>query len=339
MTDRVAPILLGDSLAMRRVRAFIARVAGADLPVLIQGPTGSGKELVAQALHRASARPGRFVPFNVCAVSETMFEDVVFGHVRGAFTGAMSDSAGYLAEADRGTVLLDEIGGLAQSVQPKLLRAIETREFRPVGGRVDRYSDFRLVAATNEDLMRLVGAGRFRTDLAYRLSGIVIEVPSLVERIEDIPLLARHFAAGMSRVLAHEVTLGSDAVDVLVTEPWPGNVRQLRRVVEAAVVLAERSVVGRAEILAALGRGRGSSREGPAAAFRRQRLLDILGQVGWDTAAAARVLGVHRVTVYRRLQRLGVIRPVGDQRDAVAGPDRRHPLAADSQDASPQTGA
>src|SRR5919106_5556708 len=143
----ISKLLIGESLAMRTLRGDILAIAESHLPVLIQGETGTGKELVAEALHLASARSGRFVPFNVCAISESMFEDALFGHVRGAFTGAVSDSIGYLMEADRGTVFLDEIGSLPLSAQTKLLRAVETQQFRPVGARSDRRSDFRVVTA------------------------------------------------------------------------------------------------------------------------------------------------------------------------------------------------
>jgi two-component system response regulator AtoC len=332
MTDPSHPALVGESLAIRRMRALIAKVAPTDLPVLIQGPTGSGKELVAQALHYESKRRGRFVPFNVCAISETMFEDIVFGHVRGAFTGATTDSIGYLAEADKGTVLLDEIGALTLPLQPKLLRAIETREFRPVGGRLDRRSEFRVVASTNEDLMRMVDAGAFRSDLAYRLAGAVIQVPPLRDRIEDVPLLARHFAAAMSGTAGVSVHLASDAMDTLIDHSWPGNVRELRRVVEATVVLGERETIGRGEVLEALGQVNRSSGDPARNGFPRQRLLAILKQAGWDTAAAARLLGVHRVTVYRRMRQLGVTLPARIERDLSASvPLGMRPPSADAQ--------
>ena len=170
--------LIGDSTAMHHLRAQITRVASSQIPVLIEGPTGSGKELVAQALHRESERKGPLVAVNVCAIADTMFEDAMFGHVRGAFSGAIGDHTGYLLEAHRGTVFLDEIGSLAIGAQIKLLRALETHEFRPVGARGDRTSDFRLIAATNVPLAKAVSEGAFRADLAFRLSGVVIRVPS-----------------------------------------------------------------------------------------------------------------------------------------------------------------
>src|SRR5678816_48003 len=171
--------LIGDSFPMQRLRALIARVAPTNVPVLIEGATGTGKELVAAMLHRLSGRGGAFVPFNVCALPDSMFEDALFGHVKGAYTGAAGDTLGYLREANGGTAFFDEISGLALGLQPKLLRAIETRTIRAVGSSRDVTSDFRVVAATNECLDELVDAGRFRADLNHRLSGLVLTVPTL----------------------------------------------------------------------------------------------------------------------------------------------------------------
>lgn len=189
----LSELLIGESLPMRRLRAHIASVARTDLPVLIHGETGTGKELVAQALHLASSRTGAFVAFNVCAIPEALFESALFGHVRGAFTGATGDSVGYLAEAHHGTVFLDEIGSLSLSLQAKLLRAIETRSFRPVGARQDRSSSFRVAAATNVSVEALVGGDSFRSDLVHRLCGDLIAVPPLREHADDIPCLVEHF--------------------------------------------------------------------------------------------------------------------------------------------------
>ncbi|HJR63809.1 MAG TPA: sigma 54-interacting transcriptional regulator, partial [Gemmatimonadaceae bacterium] len=228
---------------MARVRELVRQIAPTELSVLIEGPTGAGKELVAQAMHAASRRSGRLVAFNVCAIAETMFEDALFGHVRGAFTGATSDAAGYLVEADKGTVFLDEISGLAMGMQAKLLRVLETREFRPVGARLDRRSDFRVVAATNEPLATLLAERRIRADLAYRLGGVVIQVPSLRERPEDVPVLACRFMERARASCGIAVRLSGEALHALQQYDWPGNVRELKNVVERAAVLAEGAVV------------------------------------------------------------------------------------------------
>ena len=251
------------------------KIAPLSLPVLLQGPTGSGKELVARALHAGSGRSGRFVAFNVCAIAETMFEDALFGHVRGAFSGAVMDAPGYLREADRGSLFLDEIGALSLAAQPKLLRAIELKEFRPVGARDDRRSDFRVIAATNERISRLVELDRFRVDLAHRLSAVIIDVPSLSQRVDDIPLLVEHFACSVRPALAVS-PFSVAAVQRLQSQEWSGNVRELRAVVEALVECAERFPISREDVSDVL-RQRQSS---PAAVelFARRRLLDVLLQ-------------------------------------------------------------
>lgn len=305
--DRIiAPWMIGESNAIQQIRSLIARIAPTGLPVLIQGPTGVGKELVAEALHAASGRPGRFVAFNVCAIADTMFEDTLFGHVRGAFTGATADARGYMTEADHGTLFLDEIGGLDLKAQAKLLRAVETRSYRPVGGRSDQRSDFRVVSATNVPLGQLVESGAFRSDLAHRLTGITIEVPPLHQRQADIQLLAAHFAnrAAPDRM----VCISNGAISVLKRYEWPGNVRQLRQVIERSIALSDRTVLGRAEVELAL-RYEPQHLQADSNDFERRRFVEILDSCNWDTERAARRVGVHRSTIYRRMQRLGIAAP------------------------------
>jgi len=301
----LAALLIGRSQAIERVRSLIRKVGPSTLPVLIQGPTGSGKELVAQALHLASGRTGSFVAFNVCSIAETIFEDTLFGHVRGAFTGAVGDTDGYLKESDRGTLFLDEISGLPLAAQVKLLRAIESKEFRPIGARKDHRSDFRLISATNDRLDHVVREGRFRSDLLYRLRGIVIELPPLSARLEDVPLLARFFARGQLNQHGAETQLSEGAIDALLQHDWPGNVRELRAVVQCAIALSECASVSRAECLRAASLS-GDTRQlvKRRADLVAQRLLEVLEQTGWDVDATAILLGVHRATVYRRLGRL-----------------------------------
>ncbi|HEV8446143.1 MAG TPA: sigma 54-interacting transcriptional regulator [Gemmatimonadaceae bacterium] len=302
MTDRPGDVaIVGESAPMRELRALIARVAPTRLPVLIEGPTGSGKELVAAQLHRASGRTGALVAFNVCAIGDTMFEDALFGHVRGAYTGAIGEAMGFLREANGGTAFFDEISGLPLPLQAKLLRAIETGVFRPIGAARDARSDFRPIAATNDDLAELVRDGRFRADLWHRLSGVVLRVPALVDRVDDIPMLARHFLGAAARVT-------DDATATLMTRAWPGNVRELRQVLEAARVFASGMIDAAAIDAAVANRSAAASKpNSPARSLaERSELVAALESAAWDTGRAACELGIHRATMYRRMKRHGI---------------------------------
>ncbi len=302
--------LVGESAPIRELRRLIRAVAPARIAVLIEGDTGTGKELVAAMLHRESGRDGAFVAFNVCAVGETMFEDALFGHVRGAYTGALGESLGFLREANGGSAFFDEIGGLGAPMQAKLLRALESGVFRPIGASRDAQSDFRTIAATNEHVEDLVAAGRLRSDLAHRLSGIVLAVPPLAERVEDISMLAEHFARGVP------VTVG--ARRLLEDRAWSGNVRELKQVVDAALVFS-RTVLDADAISTALAH---RSRRAPERVERaeqsassdwltveRQRVTRLLDVADWNAERVAADLGVHRSTLYRRLKRLGIVLP------------------------------
>jgi two-component system response regulator GlrR len=244
-----------------------------------------------------------------------MFEDAVFGHVRGAFTGAISDAPGFFIEANQGTVFLDEISGLTLGSQAKLLRAIEMKEFRPVGSRTDRQSDFRLVSATNESLSESAAERRFREDLFFRLRGVLIQIPALADRREDIPILANHFASEVRSGRGRDVTLASDAIELLRARDWPGNVRELRQVVECAIALSDKAVITGRELVRC-----GALQEQARPdwlvqrdAFAARRLVQLLDEVEWNIEVAAARLGVHRATVYRRLERIG--RTPGRRRD------------------------
>lgn len=289
-------LLIGDSLVMGRLRALIARIGPTPLPVLIEGPTGSGKELVARALHVASGRRGSFVPFNVCAIPDTMFEDALFGHVRGAFTGAVHDSPGFLVQANEGTAFLDEISGLTSGAQAKLLRAIETREFRPVGSRRDVRSEFRVVAASNQRLAELQEQGAFREDLLHRFGKLVLRLPALAERREDVPMLAGHFL----RQAKSSVTFTARAAQLLQDYSWPGNVRELRAVVESAAVLCPSDRVDFEDIRPLLC---GTERQSIELEFEIRRTVQVLQETRGDVKAAAALLGVNKTTIYRRLRR------------------------------------
>ena len=297
--------LIGDSAPMQRLRMLIAKVAPTRIPVLIEGATGTGKELVAARLHHESGRNGALVAFNVCALGESMFEDSLFGHAKGAYTGAAGETLGFLREANGGSAFFDEISGLPMPLQAKLLRAIETGVMRPIGSSRDVQSDFRTVAATNERLDALVAAGRFRADLAHRLSGMVLTVPTLAERVDDIPALVDHF---LRRARPNQpTTVTRPAMQLLCDRDWPGNVRELKQVVESAVVFSRDAIDLDALDIVLMQRSRASEFRPPSQDLvERQRLLKLLMGASWDTEVVAGSLGVHRTTIYRRMRRLGI---------------------------------
>ncbi len=235
------PGLLGNAPSMKEVHRLIAKVASSPTTILVRGESGTGKELVATALHRGSDRArGPLIKVNCTAIPETLFESELFGHERGAFTGAINTRPGRFELADKGTVFLDEIGELPREMQPKLLRALQERTFERVGGLRSITVDVRLVAATHADLEARVREGTFREDLFYRLNVVPIYLPALRERREDIPLLASHFLASFNRKLGRRIrSIGEDAMDILLRHSWPGNVRELENVLERAVLLAE----------------------------------------------------------------------------------------------------
>lgn len=307
MTSRTSP-LVGESEPMRRLRALIATIAPTRLSVLIEGATGTGKELVAAHLHEASGRNGALVAFNVCALGESMFEDALFGHVRGAYTGAVGESLGLLREANGGTAFFDEISGLPPGLQAKLLRAIETGVFRPIGAARDAQSDFRVVAATNERIGGLVSEGRFRADLGHRLSGIVLAVPSLAERVEDIPMLVAHFVQRADSSRTANVTPA--ALRLLQERDWPGNIRELKQVIDAAIAFSGAGLDADAVRMALAHRSVPSSAPvHDTFIYERHQLSEALKRCAWDTEQTAVALGINRATVYRRIKRLGIALP------------------------------
>jgi len=331
----IASLLLGESHVMRELRRLIAMLAPRTIPVMIEGESGVGKELVARALHDASGRSGAFVPFNICAISESMFEASLFGHVRGAFSGAIGDSDGLLTQGHLGTVFLDEISGLLAPMQPKLLRAVELGIYRPIGARHDRRSEFRVVAATNESLSELVALGGFRADLAYRLRGCVVRVPALREHSEDIPLLASHILRQNALKFGDSTLLTNRAQELLRDYSWPGNVRELKSVLACAAMMGS-GVIDAEAIHAALShqRGDGATRPLPRPeienADERLKLLLALEAAGWDTSQLARERDVSRATIYRHMARLEIV-PRG--RGALPGQASRPTLTGVSETA------
>jgi two-component system response regulator HydG len=308
--NAAAQQLLGDSLPMRQLRALIERVAGAASSVLISGETGTGKELVALAIHADSPRADKpFVALNCAALPEHLLESELFGHARGAFTGASQSRRGLFVEADDGTMFLDEIGDLPLPLQGKLLRVLQSGEVRPVGSEQSRTVDVRCVAATHKDLAELVGKGLFREDLFFRLDVLRVPVPALRDRVDDIPILVDHFLRKSLGAASRSALAGfqPEALDFLVTCEWPGNVRQLQNLVERLVVTASTPLATLAEVKRALGPMRDQDPIAPLlqrpltlAELESRYIAAVLARVGGSKLKAAEVLGVDASTLYRR---------------------------------------
>jgi DNA-binding NtrC family response regulator len=303
--------LIGRTPAMLSVYKQIARAADSVVPVLILGESGTGKELVARALHRNSQRAARpFVAVNCGAITDTLLESELFGHVRGAFTGAVADAKGIFEQAQGGTVFLDEIGETSAALQVKLLRVLEEGEVRPVGSSRSIKVDNRIVAATNRDLER--SDPGFRLDLFYRLSVIVIRLPPLRERRDDIPLLISAFLKAAGQRAGRRTDLSANALDALMAYDWPGNVRQLENTIERIVLFSRGSVVSADDLPDLLQTTR---RDTPAGLFEalptledmEKRYLEyVLHAVGRNRTRAAEVLGIDRRTLYRMAERYGI---------------------------------
>ncbi|MEJ7601705.1 MAG: sigma 54-interacting transcriptional regulator [Kofleriaceae bacterium] len=307
--------LLGNSVAMRELFALCARVAPTDAPVIIQGETGTGKDLVARAIHRRSLRQDKpFVVLDCAAIPPNLIESELFGHEKGSFTGATATRTGVFERAEGGTVFLDELGELAIELQPKLLRCLETGVITRVGGEKPIEVDFRAIAATNRDLPRMITENRFRADLFYRLAVIRLVVPSLRERREDIPLLAGFFMRQALRDAPSAIP--AETLDVMFGEltrhDWPGNVRELRNVVERAAILADPKLLRAEAMDAAAGELQRSIEKAVhkqmtlrAAKTEREReyLTDLLRATEGNLDEAARIAEVHRKSLERLIRR------------------------------------
>ena len=298
--------ILGRSKPMRVVFEQIEAVAASDATVLILGESGTGKELVARAIHQLSSRrAGPFVPVNCAAIPENLLESELFGHERGAFTGADRKRRGLFLEADGGTLFLDEVGDLSPALQGKLLRALQERSIRPVGAQQDIQLNIRVISATHRDLSRLVQEGRFREDLYYRLAVLPLRLPSLRERAEDIMLLASHFLERATATLGkHLEGFDEESGAWLLAHAWPGNVRELENVVERAATLAPGPRVTLKDLhvdLAASGPVSGATRP-TLASLELEYIQRVLAETGGDKRAAARLLGVSVRTIQRKLK-------------------------------------
>jgi DNA-binding NtrC family response regulator len=307
-----ADTLVGSSPALEQLRHQIRRLADSPCTVLVSGESGVGKELVALALHRQSARHrGPLITVNCAAISGNMAESELFGHVRGSFTGATRDHPGFFAQADMGTLFLDELGELSLDMQAKLLRAIETKRFRPVGARADVLADVRILAATNRDLGQEVQEGRFRRDLYFRLTSRIV-VPPLREHLEDIPDLVQHFLGHLNKEYRKRITLSEAALERLQACSWPGNVRQLRSVLEGAVALAAESATIHAGDLHLADDLLAEVADRPASLNLEEvemwAIRHALEQTNHNNTQAARVLGIHRDTLINKLKKYGISR-------------------------------
>jgi len=317
--------MLGHSPQIRAIFAQLGPVAASDATVLIGGDTGTGKEMLAEEIHRASPRKDRpFVIVDCGAIPDTLIESELFGHVRGSFTGATSDRVGAFELANGGTVFLDEIGEMSAAAQPKLLRALESRQVKPVGSSKYRPIDTRIIAATNRDVRRAINEGTFRADLYYRLSVVRLHLPSLHERPDDIELLAKHFFADFTSRLAPgtpPAPLGKETLQRLMAHRWPGNVRELRNFMERVAVLAHTNSAIEPEPDPALPTG-DSSDSGPIGVsidlpykeakaawidrFEVGYVSALLERSGGNVAAAARDAGVDRTYLFRLIRKYGL---------------------------------
>jgi DNA-binding NtrC family response regulator len=296
--------VVGRSPAIQALRAQIARVALTSSDILITGETGTGKELVARAIHAQSCRRGQLITINCGAIPEGLFESALFGHVKGAFTSAVHTNAGLISLADRGTLFLDEVGEMPLPLQVKLLRVVEEKEVWAVGRTAPVRVDCRIIASTNRDLRRDIEAGRFRPDLFYRLNVVRISLPPLRERREDIPLLSEHFIHRLNPKLATRFRgLAPEACRALMDCEWPGNVRELLHVLESAMIWGRREDVITLDDLPAELRAPASvaSLKEATRQFERVHILDVLARAEFDKREAARRLGVSLASLYRKL--------------------------------------
>jgi formate hydrogenlyase transcriptional activator len=315
--------IIGNSAALHRILKQVETVATTESTVLIYGETGTGKELVARALHNLSPRrSGSFVKLNCAAIPTGLLESELFGHEKGAFTGAIAQRIGRFELANRGTVFLDEIGEIPLELQPKLLRVLQEREFERLGSTRTLRTDARLIAATNRDLGEMVEQQKFRSDLFYRLNVFPIRVPPLRERAEDIPVLVRHFALQFARRMNKRMeSIPSETMSALCDYQWPGNIRELQNVIERAVILSSGPVlkvaVADLKTNGAHGAGPQSSAQNHGKIQRvleeteRKQILAALEESRWVVAGpkgAATRLGMKRSTLQARMQKLGIAR-------------------------------
>lgn len=316
--DLASKVLIGKSPKIVEIYKLLARAALSASTVFISGESGTGKELVARAIHKNSQRRARqFVAVNCGALTESLLESELFGHVRGAFTGAIADKKGLFEEASGGTLFLDEVGDLSQALQIKLLRVLQEGEVRPVGATESRKVDVRLIAATHRDLEVLVKAGKFREDLYYRLKVISLEIPPLRDRLQDLPELVDYFLGIYSKLNKKNVShLSDEALHCLKNYTWPGNIRELEHAIERAVAMTNTKVIFPEDFPDEIVRAQQShpgfsqlpQKSGKASLEELERLhiSEVLQRVGYNKSKASEVLGIDRATLYRKAQKYGI---------------------------------
>jgi len=311
---RTMPLLVGKNKTMEEVKATVRQVAPSDANILILGESGTGKELVAKAIHQLSLRKDkRFVAFNCGSLTEELMANELFGHEKGAFTGADHERSGLLEVADGGTVFLDEVGDMPLTMQVKLLRVIQEKELLRVGGNTPLRVDVRFVAATHRDLHKDVQAGHFRQDLYYRLNVITLHLPPLTERRDDIPLLAHHFLKQISTSMNKAVTgIDRDAMELLGQYSWPGNVRELENIIERAVTLADKPTIGTSHLPdyirnLTIETYRYTSSDVPTLEEQEKRYIQwVLEKTEGNKTQAAKIMDIDRVSLWRKLKRYGL---------------------------------
>jgi len=329
--ERTFERIIGSSAALESVLAQVEQVAPTDSTVLIEGETGTGKELIAHAIHNASQRCGRaFIKLNCAAIPLDLLESELFGHEKGAFTGAIAQKIGRFEMADKGTLVLDEVGDIPPALQPKLLRVLQEQEFERLGSGRTHKVDVRLVAATNRDLVKMVARGQFRNDLYYRLNVFPILLPALRERREDIPSLVKHFVDIFCRRMGKQVDcIPPETMAAFQWYSWPGNVRELQNLVERAVILSRDGVLPNPLhkkqpelVIPTLRHARTFHSSMTLEDSDRALVVETLEQVGWVVGGprgAAVKLGLKRTTLLAKMKRLGISRPISQDETGVPG--------------------
>jgi formate hydrogenlyase transcriptional activator len=322
LAERTFERIIGNSAALESVLDHVEQVAPTDSTVLIEGETGTGKELIAHAIHNASQRCGRaFIKLNCAAIPLDLLESELFGHEKGAFTGAIAQKVGRFEMADKGTLFLDEVGDIPPALQPKLLRVLQEQEFERLGSGRTHKVDVRLVAATNRDLVKMIARGQFRSDLYYRLNVFPILLPALRERREDIPALVTHFVKLFSRRMGKQLdSIPPETMAAFQSYSWPGNIRELQNLAERAVILSHDGMLQNPLLkkqtelmIPSLHRTRTFYVSKGSEDSHRALILETLEQAGWIVGGprgAAAKLGLKRTTLLAKMRRLGISRPI-----------------------------